>query len=153
MDKDNLLERLEKLNPPTLSNEAHQHQLKMTIMNAKRSSRLGFLFVLIPAFFLLLVMMSAWLNFDTGIYRAIESLMSRLDKDSSTKWIFPLLYLGGPLATIIINLLAISHISFDKKIKELTIVFKYRRLNVFLIAFSILILSVFFIYLLGEATN
>ncbi len=150
MDRDKLIEKLETMNKPEIADPQRQQQLKLTLLNSRRSSAWGVAFIAIPAVFLLLVLLTFWFDVGTGMYQAIESLMVRWDQQAGTKWIFPLLYLGGPVVAIVLNVLAITHFFIDRHQKEIIIAIKYRLRNIIIIAIALLMLFAFFVYAVGE---
>ncbi len=142
--------QLEDLQTPETDNIKHQQLLKITILNAKKSSQIGIVFIIIPCLFLLGVFIKYKLGLDFKIFTALEDLMVKLDKSFYLKWIAPLLLVGLPLISIVINSLAITHFYWDKVKKELLITIKYRLANIMLLVISIGIAAVFILYAIVE---
>lgn len=142
--------QLEDLKTPETDNLKHQQLLKITILNAKKSSQIGIVFIIIPCLFLLGVFLKYKLGIDFKIFTALEDLMVKSDKSFYLKWIAPLLLVGLPLISIVINSLAISHFYWDKVKKELLITIKYRLANIMLLVISIGIVAVFILYVIVE---
>lgn len=142
--------RLENLTSPEIDNIKHQQILKITILNSKKSSQIGFIFIIIPCLFLLGVFIKYKLGLDFKIFTALEYVMVKFDKSSYLKWIAPLLLVGLPLISIVINSLAITHFYWDKVKKELLITIKYRLANIILLVISIGIAAVFLLYAIVE---
>ena len=142
--------QLEDLQTPETDNIKHQQLLKITILNAKKSSQIGIVFIIIPCLFLLGVFIKYKLGLDFKIFTALEDLMVKLDKSFYLKWIAPLLLVGLPLISIVINSLAITHFYWDKVKKELLITIKYRLANIMLLVISIGIAAVFVLYAIVE---
>jgi hypothetical protein len=150
MDTKKFEEQMENLKTPQVDDIKHQQLLKITLLNAKKSSQVGIVFVVIPCLFLFGVFVKYWLGVDFKIFTALEDGMANLDKTPYLKWIAPLLLVGLPLISIVINSLAITHFYWDKVKKELLITIKYRLLNLILLIISIGIVAVFILYALGE---
>ena len=142
--------QLEDLKTPETSDLKHQQLLKITILNAKKSSQIGIVFIIIPCLFLLGVFIKYKLGLDFKIFTAMEDLMVKLDKSFYLKWIAPLLLVGLPLISIVINSLAITHFYWDKVKKQLLITIKYRLANIMLLVISIGIAGVFILYVIVE---
>jgi hypothetical protein len=142
--------RLENLETPVTENIKHQQLLKITILNAKKSSQAGVIFIIIPCLFLLGVFIKYKLGIDFKIFTALEDLMVKFDKSIYLIWIAPLLLVGLPLISIVLNSLAITHFYWDKVKKELLITIKYRLANIILLLISIGIVAVFILYAIVE---
>lgn len=143
-------EQMENLKTPQVDDIPHQQSLKIALLSANKSSRIGIAFIVIPCLFLIGVFIKYWLGIDFKIFTSIEDEMSNLDKISYLKWIAPLLLIGLPLISIIINSLAITHFFWDKSRKELLVTIKFRLLNIFLLLISIGIVGIFILYLIVE---
>jgi hypothetical protein len=142
--------KLEDLKTPETDNLKHQQLLKITILNAKKSSQIGIVFLIVPCLFLLGVFIKYKLGLDFKIFTALEDLMVKLDKSFYLKWISPLLLVGLPLISIVMNSLAITHFYWDKVKKELLITIKYRLANIILLIISIGIAAIFILYAIVE---
>jgi len=150
MDDKNFEQMMENMDTPQTGDIRHQEQLKITVLNARRSSRAGLFFIIIPCIFLLGVFFKYIAGFDLHVFDDLEEWMARLDKDNSTKWIAPLLLVGLPILCIVVNALAITHFYWNKKLKELVITVKYKLVNIILLVVSIVIVGIFLIYAVQE---
>ena len=142
--------QMENLKTPQVDDIRHQQILKITLLNAKKSSHLGIVFIIIPCLFLLGVFIKYLLGIDFGIFTSIEETMATLDKTPSLKWIAPLLLVGLPSISIIINSLAITHFYWDNHKRELIITVKFRLLSIILLLISIAIVTIFFLYAITD---
>lgn len=142
--------RLESLTTPETDSIRHQQILKITILNAKKSSQTGIAFIVIPCLFLLGIFIKYKLGIDLKIFNSLEDLMGNIDKIPYLKWFSPLILVGLPVIGIIINSLAITHFYWDKVIKELLITIKYRLANIILLFISLGIVAVFVLYAIVE---
>ena len=141
---------LEHLNIPKFEALEHPKVLKPAILNAKRSAALGFWLVLIPAFFLACVAIKYVIGWNRGIFQNFEQFWAVLDRDQLGFWLQFLVLLIAPLATLIINLLAVLYVEYDQTHQELKIHLKMRSANLLLAGVSILILGIFTLYAMGE---
>ena len=150
MNENEFEKQMENLKTPQADTSTHQQILKITLLNAKKSSRLAIVFIIIPCLFLFGVFVKYLLGIDFKIFSSLEDEMAALDKISYLRWLSPLLLAGLPLAGIVINLLAISHFYWDKMKKELIITIKYRLINIILLLISIGIVCIFILYAIAE---
>lgn len=152
MDPDELKNKLENLKTPEIEPRPPE-ELKMTILNAKRSATLGVWFVLIPLYFLGGVLMKYIFHVNLGLIDATEELMASLDRSMALKWVAPLLLMGLPLAAVALNILAIVHFGFDRERRLFSVTVKLRWLNIVILAVSAGIIGIFLLYLITENCN
>ena len=150
MDNDEFSQKLQKMHKPEIESPTHQVQLKITLLNAKRSARIGLILVILPCLFLAAVLIKYFLHINLSSFSALEEWMSKKDQNIIIKILFPLLLIGGPLLALIFNLLAILHFNLDKKANELIITLKFKWFNLIVSLICLLILLCFFLYAAGE---
>jgi len=150
MQEENFEQSLENLSTPGVDRIQHQQLLKIAIVNAKKSSRWGLVFILIPCLFLIGIYLTHVLDLRIPSFTAFEDWMARIDKIPLLKWIFPLLLLGLPLVGFILNALAVTHFYWEKKSKELMITLKWKPLNIMILVISGVILTIFLWYAVRE---
>ncbi len=150
MDNDEFSKKLQKMHKPEIESPTHQMQLKITLLNAKRSARIGLILVILPCLFLAAVLIKYFLHINLPSFSALEEWMSKKDQNVLIKLLFPLLLMGGPLLALIFNLLAILHFNLDKKAKEFIITLKFKWFNIIVSLICLLILFCFFLYAVGE---
>ena len=119
-------------------------------MNARKSAKIGILFIVIPALFILIGYLKYKLFFEYHFFSNVQNLMLKLDHTIFFKWISPFVIIILPLLAIIINLLAIMHFYIDKKNKELIITIKYQLKNLIVLIIGVLIIWAVFIYVILE---
>ena len=141
---------LEQLNIPQFDNLRHPEVLKPAILDARRSAALGIWLVLTPVFFLACVTMKYWIGWNLGLIRNFEQFWTALDQDRLGFWLQPLVLFVAPAAAVVLNLLAVLHVQFDRTRKELNINAKLRWYNLLLVAIGLSILAVFTLYMIGE---
>ena len=142
---------LENMNIPPLDNLRHAGLIRQPILHAGRSGALGFWLVLIPVFFLACVVMKYFFRWDLGLLATFESLLGRIDQHPLLFWLQPLLLLVAPLAAVVLNLLAILHVQWDRERKELNINIKLKWWNILLVAVALGILCIFTLYLITDS--
>jgi hypothetical protein len=150
MENDEFSEKLQKMHKPEIESGTHQVQLKITLLNAKRSGRIGLILVILPCLFLVGVFVKYFLHINLPSFSALEDWMSKKEQSPLIKVLLPLLLVGGPLLALIFNLLSILHFNLDKKANELIITVKLKWFNIIVLLICLLILLSFFIYAIGE---
>jgi len=150
MKKEELENKLENLTLPEINSGKHKEKLRLTILNMSRSHKLGYVFVIIPLFFLFGIFVTRILGINIPLVNSIEQLMARWDKVSYLKLVFPILYLVLPFIALVVNLLASLHFSWNSQKKELNIIYRFRWGNFIIISISVFILVTFFTYLIME---
>ena len=66
------------------------------------------------------------------------------------RFVPPLILVGGPLAGLALNLLAVLHFQFDRQPSELQVTVKLKPVNLAIIGVCLFILAMFFMYVLVE---
>lgn len=150
MKEDKFEKQLEDLQVPHINEIKHQQILKLALLNARKSSQIGIVFIVIPCLFLFIQFIKEWFGLDIQFFSAFEELMARLDKIPLLKWIFPMVLVGLPIVTIIINSLSLTHFYWDKNNRELLISIKFKLFNLILILISICIVLAFLFYVVHE---
>ena len=135
--------KMESLDTPNTEFVKHQEVLKIGLMNARKSARIGILFILIPVVFVALAYIKIVILMHFDFFTHFAQFLSKQNQSSFFTWAFHIIILVLPLAGIIINLLAISHFYLNKTTKELIISIKYRFKNlIVLIISAVVFLSV-----------
>jgi len=150
MENEEFLQRLQKMHKPQIESPTHQLQLKITLLNARRSAGIGIVLVVIPCLFLLAVLMKYVMHINLPSFSALEEWMADKNHNLLIKVLIPLLLIGAPFIALIFNLLAILHFSFEKQVNEFIITVKLKWLNIIVSLICLLILFCFFLYAVGE---
>lgn len=153
MEPNKFEKKMETLKKPDTGFVKPPLELKLTILNAKRSAILGVWFIVVPTIFLFCVLLNYYFNLNIGAATWVIEFIANLDKASATKWIGPTTLLGLPLLGIIINALAITHFEIDGERKSLIISIKLRWLNLLLLGVCVGIVLTFLVYLIVENVN
>src|SRR6266404_8649475 len=123
MDEERLRRKLENVSRPEIAAPAHQRQLKLTLLNASKSSVVGAFLVAIPCVFIFGIFLKYQLRIRTGWISAVEQWM--LGIDHTWLWFIPpTLLVGAPLLALAINLLALVHVRLISARCELQITLK-----------------------------
>jgi hypothetical protein len=142
---------MENLKTPRMENNITTPiELKLAIVNAKQSGKLGIIFTVIPALFLLFVLVKYYFKWNFGILQTLEEVIIAIDKNPNTWWIQPILLLLLPVIGIVLNVLSIIHASWNKPDSTLVLTVKMKWRNLIIIGISLSIITIFLLYLIGE---
>jgi hypothetical protein len=155
-DKDEFLKEMENLQVPGADPSAHhQNSVKMAIMNASRSAALGTWLIAVPCYFLFCVFMYYYSHGQSNWFEAMFNIIISLDDSPWLDFLAPIVLIILPIVCIIINVLAITHVQYQKigearKHREFSFTIRIRWWNVLLILLSILIISAFIAFAMTE---
>ncbi len=150
MEKDEFENKLEKMQKPDAGSDEHYLQLKLTLLNARKSARIGIAFVIVPCVFLSFIFLKYVLHLQLPLFTKVEDWMSDKNNSVFVKVLIPLLLMGTPLIAFVMNALAILHFDFNKLKKELLVTIKLKWLNITILVISVAILLCFLLYAVGE---
>lgn len=149
MNKNELEKKLENLRIPQLPQLQHQQQLKLSILSAKKSARVSFWLLLIPFLFFASALLRQLLN--------ISIPPDSLFEEYSLHWsswfrilIFSIVVIGFPLIAVILNLLSIIWLQYDREQKVLNISIKMRTVNLIIIIVAGLVALLFTIVMIMD---
>jgi hypothetical protein len=137
--ENNFEKKMENLETPETGFVKHQEVLKIGLVNAKKSARIGILFIVIPIVVVILAYIKILVLMHFDFFTNLSQFVNKQNQPNSYVWIFHVILLALPLVGIIVNLLAISHFYINKTTKELIITLKYRFVNVIVLIISVLI--------------
>ena len=143
MNKDDDLEKeLENLRKPQLPELQHQGQLKLSILSAKISARASLWLLLIP----FLIFISRVFQEILNVSIPPDSWLEIYSKQSPV-WlritVFITIVIVIPLIAVILNLLSIIWIQYDRKQKVLNISIRIRTINLIIIIVAGLVALLF----------
>ena len=154
MDKKEFIKKMGNLQSPDFANEIHKRQLKLTLLNTRKSATFGVLLLLTPFLFASGMILKYNLGIDFGLFTWFPSwLVSLEEKSIILTFIIRFLLLGGPLVAVLLNLLSILHFQFDGGANEVQISIKLKWLNIAVVISCSVVLMIFFFYLLVENIN
>ena len=148
--ENNFEKKMNNLKTPETDNLKHQEILKMAMINAKKSSKIGLLFIIIPAFIIVIAYIKINIMMRIDYNTSVKSLMEKANQIGYLKWIIPIVFVGLPILATIINLLSITHFYVEKINKELIISIKYRLKNIIIILISFVIFIAFMCFMFFE---
>lgn len=143
MKKEEVETTLKNMKLPDVENIKHQQELKIPLLSYKKSSRAGLLLLVLPVIFVITSILKSELKILSPFIDFIHGIFGSIDRNEFLTYLIPLIFLGLPIAAMIINFLAFCHFTSDKEKKEMHITIKYRPFNIalFLFAFAILVFA------------
>lgn len=125
---------------PQTGNLQHQQELKIPLLSYRKTSRIGLWLLILPLLFIFTVVLKYELGMLSPVLSLFERFFAYISANPILTYLIPLIFVGLPLAAMIINLLAFCHFSKGKDGKELLITVKLRPLNIalFLLSFAVL---------------
>ena len=139
---------LSDLKVPDVTPESHKRQLKLTLFDARKSAALAVWLVAVPCFFLFAVFMKHYFMIDLHIFTIIEESIASIDK--TIPMLSPILLVGFPLIAVLINALAILHVSIDRERREVIATVKVRWINLACILLGLTLIGIFISYVVIE---
>ena len=141
--------KMGNLDTPKTHFVKHHEMLKIGLMNARKSSKIGIIFILIPILFLVVAYIKIHIMLSIDYSATIHSLQSNTEQLGFLKWLLPIVFFILPLIAIAINLMAIMHFYVNNTSKELVITIKYELKNtlVLIVSFLIIISFICFVFI------
>jgi hypothetical protein len=140
------LENLPVPNPPIRSDE----RLKLTLISMRRSSFIGLALVVAPALFVLAMLIKYELGIDFHGLDALERGFVAIDRNAATHWLTPVIMVLLPLAAVVVNVLAILHVTYARATRLLTLTVKLKALNLIIVFVGVAVLGALFLYQFAE---
>ncbi len=150
MDLEDFKKKMEDMKTPKVAGVKEPVEMKLAILNAQRSATIGVWFVVVPCFFIACVFMKYIFHIHLGLLDTFEEMITVLDTNPRTWWIQPVVLVGLPIISIIINTLSITHFKLDAQTQSIFITLKLRWVNIIILLISITIVSIFLLYLVTE---
>lgn len=150
MEEKDFLHKMENLKKPEVNAGASQRQVRLALLNTRRSAAWGTWFLIVPIFFACSVTIKYLLHWNWGIADNFIEWLSRLDHKTATGWVSPVVFVLLPAAGALVNLLAIMHFVYDRPAKEFIVTIKLKWLNIILAAISILFIAAVCLYAIVE---
>jgi len=141
-------DKMENLNTPNTDFVKHQDILKIGMLNARKSARIGIIFILIPMMLIVLAYLKIKLLIHWDFFARLQMFVSNQNQSSTLSLVSHLIFIGLPILAIIINLIAITHFYIDKQNKEMIITIRYRLKNMIVLLFSAVLLMIVFMCVL-----
>jgi hypothetical protein len=150
MEEKEFINKMDNLKKPNFESKEPGRNLRLAIIGSKKSAAMGVWFLVVPCYFLLMMLMKYYFNVNLHIIDIFEEFVASMDRASGTKFITPLFFVGLPVAGIVLNLLSIMFFEYDKEKKQINISVKLKPLNILLVILSLAVVSVFMLYLITE---
>jgi len=83
------------------------------------------------------------------VFTMLEESMASIDR-TFFRFVPPLILVGGPLAGLAVNLLAVMHVQFDRHRREFQMTVKLKPVNLLIIGVCLSILAMIFMYVVVE---
>jgi hypothetical protein len=150
MEEKDFRNQMENLKKPDVQATASQHQLRLALLNTKKTAWWGIWILVIPVFFISCNAIKELFGWSLGISDSFIEWMAKLDQQKSTGWITPVLFVLLPGISAIVNLLAIMHFTYDKMVNQLIVTIKLRWLNIILALVSVAVVAFVLFYAITE---
>jgi hypothetical protein len=144
---------LQHISVPNPSSQALRADLKLALLSARPSARLGFALVIVPLTFLGGVILRY--GFDVAVpgFAAFEEMISAIEHAPVIRLVSPVVFAVGPLVALAINVLAILHVRYQEGPGELVLTVKLRWANLLIAALSLGILAMVFVHIVSESAH
>lgn len=141
MKNEDVENMLNAMQVPAPDNLTQHREFKIPLLSYKKSSAAGLWLLLVPFTFAVMVVLKTELHVSSGYFDIVRRFFSGIDENAVLTFLIPIIFIGLPFISMIINALAICHFQKNSKTKELLITIKYRPLNIaiFLISFAVLV--------------
>jgi hypothetical protein len=149
MEKDDLEKNLENISIPQLPALKHQQQLKLSILSARKSARAGLCLLLVP----FLLFASAFLRQVMNITVPPDAWFERYSLQWPS-WLrttaFLTIMIVLPLVAVIINLLSIVWLQYERGEKVLNVSIRMRTINLIIIIGAGLVALLFTVVMITD---
>ena len=149
MEKQQLENYLKDIPKPAPEAPATQDALRLTLMNAKLSSRVGTLLIVLPGLLVLAFFLQNTLHVLPGLTRWFGAEVTWIPLPLRTVLLF-LFLVGFPFIAVLMNLLAIIHYRFNPLRKELTIVVRMKWKNILIAVAGAALAAFYILHLLAD---
>src|SRR5512142_1773954 len=93
--------KMEHLKTPETNFVKHQENLKIGLVNAKKSSKIGLVFILVPALFIFVAYIKLQFFMSIDFPATFQGILHKTEHASWMRWIIPLVFLVMPLLAAI----------------------------------------------------
>jgi hypothetical protein len=142
------------IDPPKIKVSQHRQEFIVILLNTRKSASLGVLLLILPFLFLSGVVLNHYLQIEFGVFTSVYLWIGELDRNygdqSWLNWVIRILLIFGPLLAVLVNLLSVTHLHYEKPSNELVCAFKLRWQNWLIIALCGMVFTVFALYLMVE---
>ena len=149
MDKQRLADYLQEIPKPVVPPPGEQEMLRVTLMNARRSSVFGFWLILLPGLLILVFFLNTLFHWDSGIVRWLAGGGSFLPLPLRALLVFIFL-VGFPFIAVVLNLLAVTYYRYSPIRRELTITVRMKWPNLVIAIAGCALASFYILHLLAD---
>ena len=150
MDTHEFENKMKTLEKPEAGSIQPPKEIKLAILNARRSAWVSVWFIVLPLIFFLAMIMKHEFNIDLGILLIIANMITALDSSPQTKWLEIIILAGLPAIAVAMNALAITYFAYERISRSLLITIKLKPVNLAIIIISTGVLGILFLYLFVE---
>lgn len=141
---------LESVARPEPRTAATKAQIKLSLMNARTSSRIGIALIAIPALFIGGVVLHYGLRLPVPGFVEMENALSSIEHGGFGRILSPLILVGIPLVVLITNLLAVTHVEMRGREREMHVTVRLRPVNLALAVLSFFIMAIVFAHSVAD---
>ena len=150
MEEKDFMNQMANLKKPDVQATASQRQIRLALLNTKKTAWWGLWILVIPVFFFCCVAIKYLFGWNWGLSNNFIEWMAKLDQQKSTSWLTPVLFVLLPGISAILNLLAIMHFTYEKMANEIMVTIKLRWLNIILALISMAVVALVLFYAITE---
>ena len=143
MKKDDVENMLTNMRIPEPENIVQPRDLKIPILSYRKSSKAGLWMLSLPLLVAVIIFLKTTIHVQSGYINWVPKVFGFIDDNIVLTYFIPLIFVGLPLLSLIINVLAICHFQPNKKAKELLVTIKYRPFNIVIVFISLAVLIFF----------
>lgn len=140
---------LKEIPKPEAPRAQGQEMLKVALMNARRSSLIGAILIILPGALIGLFLLQNSLHVLPGVTRWLAGAGTFLPLPARAVVAFGFL-VGFPVLAVILNLLAITWYRYDRVRRELTVTVRMRWINVLIVIAGSALASFYVLHLLAD---
>lgn len=115
-------------------------------LDEKRSASISVWFIVIPLYLIFCAVMKMSYNIHLHLFDVLDDFYESFNSGLLGKIVAPALMLGLPAIAIIINMISILEMYYDRSSRELKIRLKNKPLNFLILLLGILVLGLFVVY-------
>lgn len=145
----NLVDYLKTIPKPDPTDTSGQDRLRIFLVTAKRSSRIGLLLICLPSLLIALFLLQSLMHVKVGFIRWLGENGSSLSTPARAILIFAFL-VGFPMIAVVLNLLSLTHFQFDWLRREFRITFRIRWWNIVIVLVGGALASFYILHLLAD---
>jgi hypothetical protein len=121
------------------------HDLKIPLLSYRKSSKAGLWLLLVPMTVAVAALLKSEFGLQSQYLDLVRKLFAFINDNVVLTYLIPIIFVGLPLAAMVINFLAICHFQNNTKTKELIITIKNRPVNIAITLVSLGLLIFFFL--------